>query len=155
MSLDTGKWCSLGHGANGAECISLCICCFFTELEAWLWLVSNLMRINLATQHRDFSSVSINGEEADQSLAQTTTATRHNTSYLNVCFRLGTAWVSSWRGLKSTPCVHSSEFCAERPGSSSAKAGLLWDLIERSACSYTVAEVYICMFFNVLYIHFF
>ena len=38
------------------------------------------MRINLATmQRRALSSVSKNGEEADQSLAETMVATRHNT----------------------------------------------------------------------------
>ena len=83
-----------------------------------------------------------------------TTATRHNT----LCFRLGTAlWVSSSRRLKSTPSVNSScsEVCAERPGSSSAKAGLLRDLVESSTYSYNVTKViiYMYMVFLLYYIY--
>ena len=45
----------------------------------------------------------------------------------------------------------------KRPGSSSAKAGLLRDLVESSTCSYNVAKVYymyIWVFYCIIYITF-
>ena len=77
-------------------------------------------------------------------------AARPDISQLKVYLRLGTAWVSFLERTEiilPLPHGNCSEVWAERPGSSTAKAGQWWDPINSLTSSHNIAEVII----NVAY----